>query len=246
MKNYLNYSGLAVIPHRGGMQEAPENTINSFEYSQAIGCNYIETDVQLSSDHVPYIFHDDNFERILGMDKSINSFSSEQIDKLKIFKNFNVPRLDETLKKFPDLKFQIDFKTDEVVVPALNVIMENNAQDRVCIASFSSKRLKIVRDLYPELCISMGPKEVFKALLASFGLYKKKIPGDCLQVSIYYYGIKLVTKRLIKWVHKNNLKIMVWTINDRNTFKKLIKLNVDGIITDKPMDLIKTLEAKNQ
>ena len=45
MHNYLNYNGLAIIPHRGGATEAPENTLASFEYSVNLGAEIIETDV---------------------------------------------------------------------------------------------------------------------------------------------------------------------------------------------------------
>ena len=119
----------------------------------------------------------------------------------------------------------------------------NNAMHRVCIASFNSERLKQVNSDYPEICLSMGPMEVIKLLLSSFGLYKKEISGDCLQVPMYWYGIKVVTKRFINFIHSKNLKIMVWTINDIKTFEKLINLNVDGIITDKPKSLFKLLKS---
>jgi len=87
----------------------------------------------------------------------------------------------------------------------------------------------------------MGPKEVAKLLLASFGLYRGNIPGDCLQVPMYSHGIKVVTNRFIKFAQSRNLKIMVWTINDEKTLKKLIDLNVDGIITDRPKYLYELL-----
>jgi glycerophosphoryl diester phosphodiesterase len=127
-------------------------------------------------------------------------------------------------------------------LPALEVIYDLGAEDRVCIASFSSKRLETIRNKYPDICISMGPKEVLKLFLASFGLYKAKVPGDCLQIPIYQYGIKLVTKRFINFVQSKGLKIIVWTINEPKEMKKLIELDVDGIITDKPkalFDIIK-------
>ena len=59
MKPYLNYSGVAVLAHRGGSIESYENTFESFYYSQSLGCRFIETDVQVSSDGIPYIFHDE-------------------------------------------------------------------------------------------------------------------------------------------------------------------------------------------
>ena len=242
MKRYLEYDGLKVLAHRGGAEESYENTTESFEYSELLGCEFIETDVQVSSDGIPYIFHDDDLKRILNKPVRFDSLSSNEIDDLSIFNSCKIPKLSDTLLRFPNLCFQIDFKTDEVVMPALDVINDMNVFDRVCIASFSSKRLQKVRSLYPDLCISMGPNEVFKTLLASLNLFKGEIPGDCLQIPMSYYGIKIVSKRFVDFVHSRGLKIMIWTINDIKTFKYLIDLGVDGIITDKPKLLFQTIE----
>ena len=242
MKRYLDYDGLKVLAHRGGAEESYENTTESFEYSQLLGCEFIETDVQVSSDGIPYIFHDDDLKRILNKPVRFDSLSSNEIDDLNIFNSCKIPKLSDTLLRFPNLCFQIDFKTDEVVMPALDVINDMNVFDRVCIASFSSKRLQNVRSLYPDLCISMGPNEVFKTLVASLNLFKGEIPGDCLQIPMSYYGIKIVSKRFVDFVHSRGLKIMIWTINDIKTFKYLMNLGVDGIITDKPKLLFQTIE----
>lgn len=243
MKTYLKYSGLAVQSHRGGSLESPENTLESFSYSQSIGCKYIETDVQISLDGIPYIFHDETLTRILKKDIIFSSLHSSEIDRLSIFNNHPIPTLEKALNDFPEMFFQIDVKTDEVAIPALEIIKKCNAIDRVCIASFNSKRLNNVYKNYPEVCLSMGPIEVFKLLLASFNLYSKDIQGDCLQVPIYQYGfIKIVTQRFVKYVQNRGLKISVWTINDPKTLKKLIDMKVDGIITDKPKLLMELLE----
>ena len=234
---YLNVQGVAISAHRGGSLEAPENTIESFEYSLEIGSTYIETDVQLSSDGIPYIFHDDDLSRLFGKDIRFNSLHSNEINKLMLFDKYKIPKLETALKKFPETFFQIDVKTDEVTKPAMKIIKETNSLNRVCIASFSSERLKLVSSLYPQVCMSMGPKEIIKLFFASFGLYRKKIPGNCLQIPIYQYGIKLATKRFVNYAQSIGLKIHVWTINDENTMIKLIDLGVDGIITDRPKAL---------
>tara|TARA_B100001113_G_scaffold166564_1_gene136297 strand:- start:2510 stop:3259 length:750 start_codon:yes stop_codon:yes gene_type:complete len=245
MKHYLDFPGIAVLAHRGGALEANENTLESFYYANEIGCDYIETDVQISSDGIPYIFHDEDLSRIVGKKKFFNELSSDEINELVVFSSLKIPTLRSVLESLPDTLFQIDVKTDDVAIPALKVIEECDALHRVCIASFSSSRLEVVRNLYPNICISMGPKEILKTLLASFGLYRKTIPGDCLQVPIYHYGIKIVTQRFIKYVQKKGLKIIVWTINDTKTMERLISMGVDGIITDKPMEL-KNLLAKKK
>ena len=238
---YLKTPGVAISAHRGGSMEAPENTLESFKYSLELGCAYIETDVQLSSDGIPYIFHDDDLSRLLGKDVTFNSLHSSEIQNLKLFESFDIPTLETALTTFPDALFQIDLKTDEVAIPAMKIIENLDAFDRVCIASFSSKRLALINEMYPHVCLSMGPKEILKLLLASYGLYKKKVPGNCLQVPIYQYGIKLVTKRFIQYVQNIGLKIHVWTINDVNEMQQLISLGVDGIITDRPKELKKLL-----
>lgn len=241
---YLNQSGVSISAHRGGSEEAPENTLESFSYAIGLGSSYIETDVQLSADGIPYIFHDDDLSRLLNMEVKFNSLHSDQIEKLKLFESYQIPKLETALTQFPNALFQIDLKTDEVALPAMKVIENLNAFDRICIASFSSNRLQKVRKKFPDTCLSMGPKEILKLLLASFGLYNKTIYGDCLQVPIYHYGIKLVTRRFVKYVQSIGLKIHVWTINDENTMRKLIDLGVDGIITDRPK-LLKEVLSKN-
>lgn len=241
---YLKQPGISISAHRGGSLEAPENTIESFKYAIEVGSAYIETDVQLSADGIPFIFHDDDLNRLLGKDLIFNNLHSEEINQLRLFEVYQIPTLKEVLKKFPDTFFQIDVKTDEVALPAMEIINELDAFNRICIASFSSKRLKLVKENYPKTCLSMGPNEILKLLLASFGLYKKRVQGDCLQIPIYHYGIKLVTKRFIKFVQSLGLKIHVWTINDENTMQKLIDLGVDGIITDRPKLLKEVLTRK--
>ena len=242
MKTYLDYEGIEVLAHRGGAEESYENTLESFKYSQSLGCKFIETDVQVSSDGIPYIFHDDELKRICEIPKKFDGLKSDEIDSLTIFNNHKIPKLEDALNEFPNLSFQIDFKTDEVVEPALNVIQKTNSSDRVCIASFSSKRLERVRSASSNLCISMGPNEVFKTLLSRYKLINSSLKGDCLQVPMKYYGVKIVTKKFVEYLKSKNIKIMVWTINDVETFKYLIQLEVDGIITDRPKLLFETLE----
>ena len=246
MKDYLNYNGLAVMAHRGGSLEAPENTIESFKYAIEIGSDIIETDIQLSSDGVPYIFHDDDLKRIPGIEKNFNDLLASEIDELNIFGDFKIPTLEETLKQFPDTKFQIDFKTDEVVDPAIEIINKlPHVKKNLCVASFSSQRLQKIKSKLSDVTYSMGPHEVLKLLLKSFGIYRGEVGGDCLQIPIYRYGIKIVTKRFVDFCKRENIKISVWTINSTEEMDYLIDLDVDGIITDKPKALINLLASRN-
>ena len=52
-----------VIGHRGTPRRAPENTVAGFTLAAEAGVAWVELDVQLSSDLVPFVFHDDRLER---------------------------------------------------------------------------------------------------------------------------------------------------------------------------------------
>ena len=146
-------------------------SIESFKYALEIGSDIIETDIQLSSDGIPYIFHDDDLKRIPGIEKNFNELLASEIDELNIFDDYKIPTLEETLKQFPDTKFQIDFKTDEVVDPAIEIINKlPNIKKNLCVASFSSQRLQKIRSKLSDVTYSMGPHEVLKLLLKSFGV----------------------------------------------------------------------------
>ena len=106
--SYLRQPGISISAHRGGSLEAPENTLEAFKYSLDIGCKYIETDVQLSSDGIPYIFHDDDLKRILDQEIAFNSMPSSEIDRLIIFQKYTIPTLEAALLRFPEALFQID------------------------------------------------------------------------------------------------------------------------------------------
>ncbi len=45
-------------------------------------------------------------------------------------------------------------------------------------------------------------------------------------------GVKLLDKRNINYLKSNNQKVIAWTINKEDEMKTLIKMGVDGIMTD--------------
>ncbi|MCU1296376.1 MAG: glycerophosphoryl diester phosphodiesterase, partial [Acidobacteriaceae bacterium] len=51
----------------------------------------------------------------------------------------------------------------------------------------------------------------------------------------------LVSQRLVKEVHDANMKLLVWTVNDRRSMLRLAQWGVDGIISDDTELLVRTL-----
>lgn len=52
--------------------------------------------------------------------------------------------------------------------------------------------------------------------------------------AIYSPYYLLVNKRLVRKCHSRNMKLVPWTVNDVKSMRRLVRLGVDGIITDYP------------
>lgn len=72
--------------------------------------------------------------------------------------------------------------------------------------------------------------------------YNRKFKAKGFMVPEKHGRLKIVTEGFIKAIHKKNLYLHVWTVNDEAAMKRLFKIGVDGIFTDDPRLLIQTLK----
>ena len=144
-----------------------------------------------------------------------------------------VPRLDALLLRWPDAHINIDPKSDACVRPLAALLDRLDAWERVCIGSFSDRRIAEIRTLSRgRACTSMGPRAVALARLASVGGVVPRQGADCLQVPLRQGRIPLVTRRFVAAAHRAGLHVHVWTINDPAEMRALLDLGVDAIMTD--------------
>jgi glycerophosphoryl diester phosphodiesterase len=60
---------------------------------------------------------------------------------------------------------------------------------------------------------------------------------------IYSPYYLMVDKKLVDQCHTRQMKLVPWTVNDVKSMRRLIRLGVDGIITDYP-DMIREVSGK--
>ena len=116
-----------------------------------------------------------------------------------------------------------------------------NAFDRVCFASFNSGNTKKVKNKIPQANISMGLKDV--ALFKLFNISNNF--SEILQVPINWKGINILNYNFIKRAKTRKILVHAWTINDENNMRKLIRMGINGIITDEPDLLLKVMTDEN-
>jgi glycerophosphoryl diester phosphodiesterase len=245
---YLDTTGPIALAHRGGAEEWPENTFEAFAGSYELGLRYIETDVHLTSDGVIVAFHDLDLHRIGNIKGAIAGTTWQQLRSIRVNGQGRIPSLEELLMQFPDLRLNIDMKSNQVVDPLVDLIRECDAFDRVCLASFHDHRIARARALAGDkLCVSAGRISVAKHLLRSYGVLPRSKPlsqsanpaehvkgYEILQVPLRRYGTKVFSKRFLDQALLENKLVHVWTINDAVTMHELLDMGVAGIISDRP------------
>ena len=78
-RRFLEHPGPIAFAHRGGAEDAHENTLQAFDAAISLGYQYLETDVHLTADGVLVAFHDSVLDRVTDRTGSIASLSFEQV-----------------------------------------------------------------------------------------------------------------------------------------------------------------------
>lgn len=238
---YLDTPRPIAFAHRGGAAHGDENSNTALTRAVEAGYRYIETDIHVSADGVAVLFHDDTLHRLTGDDRHIGDMTWTDLATIRVNGETLIPRLDDVLTDYPDIRFNIDIKTDQAVHATLATLRAAEAFDRVLIGSFSDARLARVRRLAgPRLATSMGPREVatFKAATYTGRLWPRARLGYtrgavALQVPIRYGPLRVIDHRFITYAHHLGLDVHVWTVDDTATINTLLDLGVDGIMTDR-------------
>ena len=156
-----------------------------------------------------------------------------------------IPLLEDLLGAWPAVRVNIDPKSDEAADRLADVLRRTDALDRVCVGSFSDRRLAALRRrLGSRLCTSTGPRAVTRLRLRSWGLPLGTGAAACVQVPLAWHGLPVVDGRFVRTAHRLGLQVHVWTINDEATMRRLLDLGVDGVITDRPSLLKHVLQER--
>lgn len=240
---FLAESGPLALAHRGGGAEAAENSPAAFQHAVDLGFRYIETDVRATRDGIAIVMHDARLDRTTDRSGAVARLTAREVLAARLPTGEHPMTLVDALGRWPDVRFNVDVKADDAVVPFLAAVDRTRAWDRVCAASFSTRRLHRLRALGgPALATSMGPREVARLVSG--------LPGRpaalAAQVPPSAGRVRLVTPRLIRRAHSIGMHVHVWTIDDPTAMHALLDLGADGIVTDRPSVLRRVLEQRDQ
>jgi glycerophosphoryl diester phosphodiesterase len=242
---FLEHTGVLAFAHRGGALEAPENTMKAFEYAVGLGYRYLETDAYATRDGVLISFHDDKLDRVTDAQGQIEALTWRQVGEARIGGREPIPLMEDLLTRWPEVRINIDPKHDAAIAPLIALIKRLGAEARVCIGSFSDRRIQQVVDAFDgRVCTSLGPLGVRRLKAASMGWPTWRWRQGCAQVPVKNGRMTIVTRRFVKAAEARGLQVHVWTIDEEAEMERLIDLGVHGLMTDRPALLKRVLTAR--
>lgn len=227
-----------------------ENSLSAFRRAVSEGYCYVETDVHATSDGVAVIHHDCDLDRTTDGHGGIRERSWSAVRSALVAGREPVCCLDDVLEELPETLFNIDVKADSAVRPVLRVLERHDAWDRVCLASFDHRRLQALRrDGGPRLLTSMSKRSA-AALWTGSRLtgwpLRPWVRGFAAQVPPMHGGVRVIDSRFVELAHRWVREVHAWTVDTAEEMERLLDLDLDGLLTDRPDVLRDVLERRGQ
>ena len=226
--------------HRGG-DLGVENSRVAFENAAALGYQYIETDARATLDGIVLAYHDD---RIIGSGSKAARVQDLAWAEIDASATSAPATLDELLRAFPMVRFNIDVKDDHSARCTVDVIGRNHAWDRVCLTSFSDRRTRrMKKPSQRDFCSSPGILGVLQLIFFPAIMSPNLRRHGCAQLPYKVGPLRMANGPLIRRCQKLGLALHVWTVNDEAAMATLLDAGVDGIMTDR-LELLKSVLMK--
>jgi glycerophosphoryl diester phosphodiesterase len=243
------------IGHRGASGHAPEHTIPAYDLALQQGADYIEIDLQLTSDGVLVALHDKTLNRTADAPEGVperycrGPVSKKTLEQIKMcdvgswfspeYAGQQIPTLEEIFELYgTSVNYYIETKNPDAA-PGMEEellrlmeeygLIEPAAEDwQVLIQSFSAESLMKIHELEPSLPL----------IQLYWSGSSKTIQRDLEAASAYAVDIgpykKDVDANLVAAAHELCLAVHPYTVNETAEMEALISLGVDGMFTNFP------------
>ncbi len=224
------------IAHRCGAGLGPENTCGAVVQSSFYRPDYYEIDIRHTADGVAICMHDETLDRTTNLSGAVSGTMWARIQDADAGSWFEETFQDETV---PDLARMLDCVNPAALLIELkeaDITLERcrsiaallfEANDKTSLVlSFHRGALETYREADPERRTGF--------LATELNDYALEGPHDLVGLAF-----ASCTPELVRQIHDAGKAVFVYTVN--NEFERLIRMGVDGIITDYPNRLREAL-----
>ena len=214
---------MKIVSHRGYTKNFIENSINAIQSASNLGCIFIEIDVILSNEGTIFLSHDLYSNRGVYLESCSDDvlIQTHQLTKLK-----------DVILKYQHITFQIDIKSQQsnIIEKLIRLIYIDNNYNDCILSSFNEKHLDDI--LHFEKLYKINIKKGYITCNTHSDNFSQIIKKYNLNLIIIDYS--QLNVQLVNDIHKLNVKISAFTVNERYMIKICKKIGVDYAITDHP------------
>lgn len=244
--------GVLIIAHRGNSSVAPENTLPAFAKALEVKSDLVELDYHHSADGVQVVIHDDNLNRttdaqvLLGKEKiPVASLAAAELGKLDAgtwfdeeFKGTRLPTLVESLAAIQAGSTTLIERKAGDAAALVKLLEKEGLTDRVVVQAFDWEFVKECRKLSPTmtLCTLSGKaanEEQIRAAAAT-------------GADVIVWNHEKLRAPQIELIHQLGKKAWVYTIDDPKRAAEFMAAGIDGVITNKPAEMIRVRGARTR
>lgn len=242
------------IAHRGASKVSPENTLPAFRKALDLGADGIELDVRLSADGVPVVIHDATVDATSNGSGRVDRKTVAELKQLNAearlgatraglgaLPETRIPALAEVLDGLgQELLINIELKgvrpfdgrLEHAVVEQVNRF---GLRSRVLLSSFNPLALRRIQRIDPNIPTGLI---CLRPTWPSLGLASLIVEWPTRALHPHH---SLVDAEFVRRAHEQGVRVHTWTVDDPALMRRLIALNVDGIITNAPDILVDIL-----
>lgn len=154
-------AGLRVVAHRGGWGHHDPNTIARFEKTREAGVDAIETDLRVSADGVPFLFHDRTLGHTTDCQGPIDALPAAAIERCHLKGLDQPPDTFEAALRWSAgrMVLNAEFKTPASIAPAIELVRRYDAYEWVIFQVANAPLYyRIARSLDPRVALCAAPR----------------------------------------------------------------------------------------
>ncbi|SCF89505.1 glycerophosphodiester phosphodiesterase [Streptomyces sp. Ncost-T10-10d] len=213
---------VTAVAHRGDPYRVRENTLPSIRSALERGADAVEVDVRVTRDGVPVLLHDSTLQRLWGHDVRLDRLTHEELTELTAG---GVPTLRDALLAAGTHRVMVDLpgSTDDSVRRIVGVVRECGAGERAYYCAGPDAMLRVrAADPSAEIALTWTTLAPPRAALL-----------DAVRPRWLNYRFGLVDRKLTDRLHQDGLLVSAWTADTRRTMRRLVRLGVDSITTNR-------------
>lgn len=222
--------------HRGAPRVAPGNSLRAVEAAAGLGMDLVEVDVRRSADGALVLWHDEDVRAGRRLPVAETPLPDLRAAFLAAFGE-ELIELDTALLALKGRAgLLIDLKEEGLVEDILAALRARGFEDAVVCGEYRDD-LREVKRAAPwvgtSLTLGLGWRE------RGAGPSVEEIDTDAVTVAWPH-----VDRDFVRRCHARGLAVLVWTVDNAALMRRLLRLGVDGLTSNRP-DLLATLAQRS-